>query len=87
MNLRRDHVAGGAFVLAGALVLAVSCDLPFGTLASPGAGMLPTLLVGFLMALRRWSCSRAPARARRSATIAWTTSRTPCASLPSPRWP
>ena len=50
MNLRRDHVAGGGFVLAGAVVLAVSSDLPFGTMASPGAGMLPTLIVGFLMA-------------------------------------
>jgi hypothetical protein len=46
-----DHVAGGAFVLAGALVLAVSGDLPFGTLASPGAGMMPTLLVVLMMAL------------------------------------
>ena len=48
--LRRDHVGGGAFVVAGALVLAVSADLPFGTLASPGAGMLPTLVVGLMMA-------------------------------------
>ena len=31
------------FIVAGALVLAVSGDLPFGTLPSPGAGMLPTL--------------------------------------------
>ena len=36
MILRRDHVAGGAFIVAGVLVLAVSGDLPFGTLASPG---------------------------------------------------
>ena len=36
MILRRDHVAGGAFVVGGALVLAVSGDLPFGTLAFPG---------------------------------------------------
>jgi hypothetical protein len=42
-------VAGGAFVAAGALVLAASGDLPFGTLASPGAGMLPTIVVAFLM--------------------------------------
>jgi putative tricarboxylic transport membrane protein len=49
VNLRRDHVAGGCFVLAGAAVLAVSSDLPFGTLASPGAGMLPMLLIGLLM--------------------------------------
>ncbi len=50
MVVRRDHVAGGAFILAGALVLAVSGDLPFGTLASPGAGMLPTLVIVLLMA-------------------------------------
>lgn len=45
MILRRDHIAGGAFVTAGVLVLAVSHDLPFGTLASPGAGMLPMLVI------------------------------------------
>jgi putative tricarboxylic transport membrane protein len=50
MTLRRDHVAGGVFVVAGLLVLAVSGDLPFGTLASPGAGMLPTLAVALMMA-------------------------------------
>ena len=50
MNLRRDHVSGGAFVLAGAAVGLLSSDLPFGTLASPGAGMLPILLIGFLTA-------------------------------------
>ena len=50
MTLRRDHVAGGAFVVAGALILAVSGDLPFGTLASPGAGMLPKLMIGLMTA-------------------------------------
>ena len=50
MSLRRDHVAGGAFVVAGALILAVSGDLPFGTLASPGAGMLPKLMIALMMA-------------------------------------
>jgi hypothetical protein len=49
VNLRRDHVAGGSFALAAAAVLASSSDLPFGTLASPGAGMLPMLLVSLLM--------------------------------------
>ncbi|MBO0763048.1 MAG: tripartite tricarboxylate transporter TctB family protein [Hyphomicrobiaceae bacterium] len=49
MNLRRDHAAGGAFIVAGAFVLAVSGDLPFGTLASPGAGMLPRLLATLMM--------------------------------------
>jgi Tripartite tricarboxylate transporter TctB family len=48
--LRRDHVGGGAFIAVGALVLAVSSDLPFGTLASPGAGMLPKLVIGLMMA-------------------------------------
>ena len=51
MQVRRDHVAGGAFVIAGVLVLAASTDLPFGTLASPGAGMLPTLVVVLMLAL------------------------------------
>jgi Tripartite tricarboxylate transporter TctB family len=50
MIVRRDHVAGGAFVVGGIVVLAVSGDLPFGSLASPGAGMLPTLVVGFMVA-------------------------------------
>ena len=49
--LRRDHIAGGVFIAAGALVFALSDDLPFGTLASPGAGMMPKLalilLIGF----------------------------------------
>jgi hypothetical protein len=49
VNLRRDHVAGSCLVLVGAVVLAISSDLPFGTLASPGAGMLPMLLIGLLM--------------------------------------
>lgn len=48
--LRRDHVAGGGFVVAGVVVLAVSGDLPFGTLASPGAGMLPKLVIGLIIA-------------------------------------
>ena len=47
--LRRDHIAGGAFVAAGVLVLAVSHDLPFGTLASPGAGMLPMLVIALMI--------------------------------------
>jgi Tripartite tricarboxylate transporter TctB family len=50
VTLRRDHIAGGAFLAVGVLVLAASTDLPFGTLASPGAGMLPMLIVGFMVA-------------------------------------
>jgi hypothetical protein len=50
VNLRRDHIAGVAFVLAGAAMFAVSGDLPFGTLSSPGAGMLPKLVIGLMAA-------------------------------------
>jgi hypothetical protein len=50
VQVRRDYVAGGAMLIAGAFVLAASADLPFGTLASPGAGMLPTIVVVVLMA-------------------------------------
>ena len=49
MILRRDHVAGGAFIVAAAAVFAASGDLPFGTLASPGAGMMPKLVLGLVM--------------------------------------
>ena len=48
--IRKDHVAGGAFIIAGLLVFALSGDLPFGTLASPGAGMMPKLVLGLLIA-------------------------------------
>jgi hypothetical protein len=51
VTLRRDVVAGGLFVVAGAATWAVSGDLPFGTLASPGAGMLPTLVIALMMGL------------------------------------
>ena len=51
MILRRDHVAGGVFVAGGATLFAMSGELPFGTLSSPGAGMMPklvlVLLIGF----------------------------------------
>jgi putative tricarboxylic transport membrane protein len=50
VQIRTDHAAGGAIVAAGALVLALSADLPFGTLASPGAGMLPTAVTVLMMA-------------------------------------
>ena len=47
--IRRDHIAGGAFIATGLLVFAMSGDLPFGTLASPGAGMMPKLVLGLLI--------------------------------------
>jgi len=50
VTLRSDHIAGGAFVALGLLVFALSGDLPFGTLSFPGAGMMPKLVAGFLIA-------------------------------------
>jgi len=45
MTLRADHIAGGAFVIFALVVFALSGDLPFGNLSSPGAGMMPKLLL------------------------------------------
>jgi hypothetical protein len=50
MTLRSDHVAGAAFVIFGIVVFALSGDLPFGTLSSPGAGMMPKLVTGLMIA-------------------------------------
>lgn len=51
MNLRADYLAGGAFIALGFVVLIIGWDLPFGRLTAPGAGMLPKLLAGMMMAL------------------------------------
>ncbi len=51
VDIRRDHVAGGLVAGGGALVLASSRDLPFGTLASPGAGMMPMVVAALMMIL------------------------------------
>ena len=50
MILKADHVAGGAFIVFGILVFALSGDLPFGTITAPGAGMMPKLMAGLMMA-------------------------------------
>src|SRR5215468_1521614 len=49
MTLRRDHISGLAFVAAGVLVFVFSGDLPWGSLAMPGAGMLPKLVLGLMI--------------------------------------
>jgi len=48
--LRSDHVAGLFFIALGILVFALSGDLPFGTISSPGAGMMPKLMAGLMIA-------------------------------------
>jgi hypothetical protein len=45
VTLRSDHIAGAFFIVFAILVFALSGDLPFGSLSSPGAGMMPKLLL------------------------------------------
>jgi Tripartite tricarboxylate transporter TctB family len=47
--IRTDHVAGGVFVALGIVVLALSGDLPVGTLSFPGAGMMPKLVAALMI--------------------------------------
>src|SRR5690349_21715021 len=49
MTLRADHVAGAGFVVFGVLIIALSGDLPFGSLSMPGAGFMPILVSGLLI--------------------------------------
>lgn len=51
MIIRADHVAGFVLIAAGLLVFALSGDLPFGTLAFPGAGFLPKLLAAVIIVM------------------------------------
>ena len=55
MTLRRDHVVGALLLAAAAGTLALSGDLPVGTLGSPGPGMVPilaiVLIAGFSLVL------------------------------------
>ena len=51
MTLRADHIAGGLAIAAALAVLAASGDLPFGTLAFPGAGMMPKLVCALMIVL------------------------------------
>ena len=46
MKLRADHVAGTAFILFGAGIIALSGDLPTGQLSMPGSGFLPKIVAG-----------------------------------------
>jgi len=58
MTLRADHVAGAAFILFGAAIIALSGDLPVGHLSMPGSGFLPmivavlTMIFGLALVLR-----------------------------------
>ena len=50
MTIRADHVAGAGFITFGLLIIALSGDLPFGSLSMPGAGFLPMLVSILLIA-------------------------------------
>ena len=70
MTIRADHVAGAFFIAFGFLVLALSGDLPFGTLSFPGAGFMPdivavlTIFFGGVLVMRA-------AESRPFVTLAW----------------
>jgi hypothetical protein len=49
MKLYADHVAGAFFVGLGAVVIALSGDLPFGHMSMPGAGFMPVLIAVLLI--------------------------------------
>ncbi len=49
MTLRVDHVAGALAIAAAIAVIAASGDLPVGTVAFPGAGMMPTLICALMI--------------------------------------
>lgn len=50
MKPRADYFAGGAFVALGIVVFILGWGLPFGRITAPGAGMLPKLLAGMMIA-------------------------------------
>ena len=70
MTLRADHVAGAFFMGVGLLIIALSGDLPTGSLSLPGSGFLPkiaavlTIFFGLVLALRA-------GESRPFATISW----------------
>jgi Tripartite tricarboxylate transporter TctB family len=70
MTLRADHVAGAAFLLLGIAVFALSDDLPFGRLSAPGAGMMPKLVAGLMMAFAA-TIMIVPTDHKRLADIDW----------------
>jgi hypothetical protein len=51
VRIASDHAAGAAAVAAALVVLAMSGNLPIGTLSLPGAGMMPKLVCGLMILL------------------------------------
>jgi hypothetical protein len=68
--IRTDHVAGSVFVALGIVVLALSGDLPVGTLSFPGAGMMPKLVAGLMIVFGLLLVGRA-GESEPLASLAW----------------
>ncbi len=50
MTLHRDQIVGGVLLLLAGGALALSGDLPVGTLGSPGPGLVPMLAIALVAA-------------------------------------
>ena len=70
MTLRTDHVAGVAAIIIGLVVLALSGDLPLGSLSFPGAGMWPKLICVLMIILGPLLCIGASS-SRPIAEVGW----------------
>ena len=70
MTLRADHVAGAFFVGFGLLVIALSGDLPTGSLSLPGSGFMPKIVASLTVFFGVVLVFRAR-ESREFATLSW----------------
>jgi hypothetical protein len=71
MTLRADHVAGAAFILFGAAIIALSGDLPVGRLSMPGSGFLPMIVAVLTMIFGLALIARASAESAPFSELEW----------------
>ena len=71
MTLRADHVAGAAFILFGAAIIALSGDLPVGRLSMPGSGFLPMIVAVLTMIFGLALIARASAESVPFSELDW----------------
>ncbi len=70
MTLRADHIAGAFFIAFGLLVIALSGDLPIGSLSFPGAGFMPHVLAVLTISFGIVLVARA-SESKPFATLSW----------------
>jgi hypothetical protein len=70
MTLRADHIAGAFFIAFGLLVIALSGDLPVGSLSFPGAGFMPHVLAVLTISFGVVLVARA-SESKPFATLSW----------------